>query len=106
MRQRGNQMHTDRSLVAKSIDSARDNLQPPKIAMQDLSMSKKGSFSPSPMLGATKKGGSQLGQTKRRRDLEQTKNLHANFKNLNPHYDELRFQRARDLADHWLERIG
>ena len=85
-------MHTDRSLVGKSIDSARDTLQPAKIAMQDLSMSKKGSFSPGPMLGATKKkGGSQLGQTKRRRDLEQTKNLHANFKNLNPHYDALRF---------------
>ena len=99
-------MHTDRSLVGKSIDSARDTLQPPKIAMQDLSMSKKGSFSPGPSLDATKKGTSQLKQTKRRRDLEQTKNLHKNFKNLNPHYDELRFQRARDLADHWLERIG
>ena len=71
MRQRGNQMHTDRSLVAKSIDSARDNLQPPKITMQDLSMSKKGSFSPGPRLDATsKKGASQLKQTKRRRDLE------------------------------------
>ena len=44
--------------------------------------------------------------TKRARDLEKTRNLHKNFNDLKPHYDKLRWGRAKDLADHWLDKIG
>ena len=40
------------------------------------------------------------------KDLTKTKNLHSNFKNLNPTYDLNRFKRAQDLANHWLDRLG
>ena len=44
--------------------------------------------------------------TKKQLDLTKTKNLHKGFKNLNPVYDQMRFKRAQDLANNWLEKIG
>lgn len=32
--------------------------------------------------------------------------MHTNFKDLKPHYDKLRWGRAKDLADHWVDNIG
>ena len=44
--------------------------------------------------------------TSKQKDLTQTRNLHRNFKDLKPHYDELRYGRAKNLANHWLDQLG
>ena len=44
-----------------------------------------------------------LGMTKRKIDLKKSYGLHKNFKSLNPHYDKIKYGKAKNLADAWLE---
>ena len=45
-------------------------------------------------------------QSNKLRDLTKTKNLHKNFQDLKPIYDQKKYLRAVDLADNWLDKIG
>ena len=32
--------------------------------------------------------------------------MHSGFKDLRPHYDQLKYGRSKSLADHWLKQLG
>ena len=44
--------------------------------------------------------------TKREEDILKSISLHQNFKNLNPIYDKLRYERAQKLAERWKTELG
>ena len=39
-------------------------------------------------------------------DLKKSLGLHKNFKNLTPIYDQMKYRRAKDMADAWLDKIS
>ena len=41
--------------------------------------------------------------SQKKKDFKKSLGLHSNFKNLKPHYDELKYGRAKDLANYWLK---
>ena len=44
--------------------------------------------------------------TQRKLDLKKTLNLHKNFKNLKPHYDQIKYKKSKDLADAWMSKLS
>jgi len=44
--------------------------------------------------------------SQKKKDFKKSLGLHSNFKNLKPHYDNLKYGRAKDLANFWLRQIG
>lgn len=44
--------------------------------------------------------------SKRQLDLQRSFNLHKNFKNLTPIYDAIKYRKAKDLADVWIDKLS